>query len=209
MDGEPIPSRKTRVDAARNRARLLETAKAAFAAKGSNASLDEIARAARVGAGTLYRHFPTRDALIEAVYLNETQQLADAARQLAASQPPVEALRQWLRLFVDYIATKRVMAEPLGTLAGGPSALYATSTALVTAALRLLVDRAVAGGEIRLDLDPLDLLRALAGVANIGAGPNAEQSARQLVDILIAGLQAPRTPLPQGEEGARAEGVGR
>ena len=209
MDGEPIPSRKTRVDAARNRARLLETAKAAFAAKGSNASLDEIARAARVGAGTLYRHFPTRDALIEAVYLNETQQLADAARQLAASQPPVEALRQWLRLFVDYIATKRVMAEPLGTLAGGPSALYATSTALVTAALRLLVDRAVAGGEIRLDLDPLDLLRALAGVANTGAGPNAEHSARQLVDILIAGLQAPRTPLPQGEEGARAEGVGR
>lgn len=190
-DGEPIPSRKTRADAARNRTRLLETAKAAFAAKGSNASLDEIARAAGLGAGTLYRHFPTRDALIEAVYLNETQQLADAARQLAVARPPVEALRQWLRLFVDYIATKRVMAEPLGTLVGGPSALYATSTALVTQALHLLVDRAVASGEIRLGLDPLDLLRALAGVANTGAGPHAEQGARQLVDILIAGLRAP------------------
>jgi AcrR family transcriptional regulator len=190
-DGEPIPSRKTRADAARNRARLLDTAKAAFAAKGSNVSLDEIARTAGVGAGTLYRHFPTRDALIEAVYLNETQQLADAAKQLAASHPPVEALREWMRLFVDYIATKRVMAEALGSLVGGTSALYATSTALVTEAVGMLVGRAVASGEIRLELDPLDLLRAVAGVANIGACSSTEQSAKQLVDILIAGLRAP------------------
>lgn len=190
-DAEPSASRKTRIDAARNRARLLGAAKAAFAAKGSAASLDEIARAAGVGAGTLYRHFPTRDALIEAVYLNETQQLADQAAQLGLSQPPLEALRQWMRLFVDYIATKRVMAEPLGSLAGGPSALYAASTALVTEAMTLLVDRAVASGEIRLDLEPLDLLRALAGVTNFSAGPNAEHSARQLVDVLIAGLRAP------------------
>jgi AcrR family transcriptional regulator len=180
-----------RADAARNRDRLLTTARAAFAAKGSKASLDEIARTAGVGAGTLYRHFPTRDALIEAVYLNETQQLADAARHLAARHSPVEALREWMRLFVGYIATKRAMAEALGSLAGGTSALYATSTALVTAALGMLVDRAVASGEIRLELDPLDLLRALAGVANTGAGPNSEQSAKQLVDILIAGLRAP------------------
>ena len=190
-DSEPIPLRKTRVDAARNRARLLDTAKAAFAAKGSNASLDEIARTAGVGAGTLYRHFPTRDALIEAVYLNETQQLADAATQLAASHPPVEALREWMRLFVDYIATKRVMAEALGSLIGGTSALYATSTALVTTALTMLTGRAVASGEIRLELDPLDLLRAVAGVANTGACSSTEQSAKQLVDILIAGLRAP------------------
>ena len=194
-DGEPILSRKTRADAARNRALLLDTAKAAFAAKGSNASLDEIARTAGVGAGTLYRHFPTRDALIEAVYLNETQQLAAAAEQLAASHPPVGALREWMRLFIDYIATKRVMAEALSSLVGGTSALYATSTALVTAALGMLVDRAVASGEIRLELDPLDLLRAVAGVANTGAGPNPEQNAKQLVDILIAGLRAPtQTP---------------
>jgi AcrR family transcriptional regulator len=185
-DGEPISSRKKRADAMRNRARLLSTAKAAFAAKGSDASLDEIARTAGVGAGTLYRHFPTRDALIEAVYLNETQQLADAATQLAASQPRVEALREWMGLFIDYIATKRVMAEPLGSLIGGTSALYATSTALVAAALTMLVDHAVASGEIRVELDPLDLLRALASVANTGAGPD---SAKQLVDILIAGLR--------------------
>lgn len=190
-EGEPIPPRKTRADAARNRALLLDTAKAAFAAKGSNASLDEIARTAGVGAGTLYRHFPTRDALIEAVYLHETQQLADAATRLALNHPPVEALRKWMRLFVDYIATKRVMAEALGSLVGGTSALYATSTALVSAALGILVNRAVASGEIRLELDPLDLLRALGGVANTGAGPNTGQSAKQLVDILITGLRAP------------------
>jgi AcrR family transcriptional regulator len=187
-DGKPIPSRKTRADAVRNRARLLSTAKAAFAAKGSDASLDEITRTAGVGAGTLYRHFPTRDTLIEAVYLNETQQLADAATQLAASHPPVEALREWMRLFIDYIATKRVMAGALGSLIGGTSALYATSTALVAAALTMLVDHAVASGEIRVELDPLDLLRALASVANTGAGPD---SAKQLVEILIAGLRAP------------------
>jgi AcrR family transcriptional regulator len=186
-EGEPRAARKTRADAARNRARLLQVAKAAFAAKGPNASLDEIARTAGVGAGTLYRHFPTRDALIEAVYLNETQQLADAAERLALSHPPVEALREWMRVFVDYIATKRMMAEALGSLAGGTSALYATSTALMTTALTSLVDRAVASGDIRLELDPMDLLRALAGVA--GAGVKTEQNAMRLVDILIAGLR--------------------
>jgi AcrR family transcriptional regulator len=189
-EGDTIPARKTRADAARNRARLLNTAKAAFAAKGSNASLDEIARTAGVGAGTLYRHFPTRDALIEAVYLNETQQLADAAKQLALSHSPVEALREWMRLFVGFIATKRVMAEALASLAGGTSALYATTTALVTAALALLVDRAVLSGDIRLELDPLDLLRALAGVAHTGPTPHLEESANRLIDVLIAGLQA-------------------
>ena len=188
-EGDTIPARKTRADAARNRARLLATAKAAFAAKGPNTSLDEIARTAGVGAGTLYRHFPTRDALVEAVYLNETQQLADAAGELALSHAPVEALREWMRLFVDLIVTKRVMAEALGSLAGGTSALYATTTALVTAALDLLVDRAVASGEIRLQLSPLDLLRALSGVANADAGATTGESAKQLVDLLIAGLR--------------------
>jgi AcrR family transcriptional regulator len=188
-DGEANPSRKVRADAERNRVRLLETAKAAFAEKGPNASLEEIARAAGVGIGTLYRHFASRDALVEAVYLNETQQIAAAAQELAASQPPVEALREWMRLFVGYIATKRVMADALGSLAGGTSALYATTSALVTTSLGMLVDRAVANGDIRLEFDPMNLLRALAGVTNIGAGPDAEENAKRLVDILIAGLR--------------------
>ena len=188
-EGEPTAVRKPRADAERNRVRLLETAKAAFAEKGSGASLDEIARIAGVGAGTLYRHFPTRDALVAAVYRNETEQLVAAARRLAETHPPVMALREWLLLFVDYMATKHGMHEVLNSIVGGASDLYLASTAQVKQAIAKLVDRAVASGDIRLDLDPLDLLRALAGVANIGLGPDGERAAKRLVDILIAGVR--------------------
>jgi AcrR family transcriptional regulator len=188
-EGEPTAVRKPRADAQRNRTRLLETAKAAFAEKGSGASLDEIARTAGVGAGTLYRHFPTRDALVAAVYRNETEQLVAAADRLAKTHPPVTALREWLLLFVDYIATKHGMHEVLNSIVGGTSDLYSASTAQVKQAIAKLVDRAVASGDIRLDLDPLDLLRALAGVANVGLGPDGERAAKNLVDILIAGVR--------------------
>ena len=188
-DGETIPARKVRADAERNRARLLDVAKAAFADKGPGASLDEIARAAGVGIGTLYRHFPTRDDLIEAVYLNETQQLAEAASRLGVSRAPVEALREWMGLFVDYIVNKRVLAETLGSLSGGTAAVTAKSGELLTTALTQVVDRAVASGDIQMDIDPFDLLRALAGVANISAGPDAKQGAKRLIDVLIAGLR--------------------
>jgi len=188
-EDEPAAVRKPRADAERNRVRLLETAKAAFAEKGSGASLDEIARTAGVGAGTLYRHFPTRDALVAAVYRNETEQLVAAADRLAKTHPPLTALREWLLLFVDYIATKHGMFEVLNSIDGGTSDLYSASTAQVKQAIAKLVDRAVASGDIRLDLDPLDLLRALAGVANIGLGPDGERAAKRMVDILIAGVR--------------------
>ena len=188
-EGEPTAVRKPRADAQRNRTRLLETAKAAFAEKGSGASLDEIARTAGVGAGTLYRHFPTRDALVAAVYRNETEQLVAAADRLAKTHPPVTALREWLLLFVDYIATKHGMREVLNSIVGGTSDLYSASTAQVKQAIAKLVDRAVASGDIRLALDPLALLRALAGVANVGLGPDGERAAKNLVDILIAGVR--------------------
>lgn len=190
-EGEPAAVRKPRADAERNRVRLLETAKAVFAEKGSGASLDEIARIAGVGAGTLYRHFPGRDALVAAVYRNETGQLVAAADRLAAVHPPVTALREWLLLFVDYIATKHGMSEVLNSIVGGTSDLYSASTVQVKQAVSVLVDRAVASGDIHLDLDPLDLLRAIAGVATLGAGPDGEQAAKRLVDILIAGVRTP------------------
>jgi AcrR family transcriptional regulator len=190
-ESEPAGVRKPRADAERNRLRLLETAKAAFAEKGSGASLDEIARIAGVGAGTLYRHFPTRDALVAAVYRNETEQLVAAADRLAETHSPVTALREWLLLFVDYIATKRGMVEMLSSMAGGPSDLYSASTAQVKHAIAKLADRAVASGDIRLDLDPLDLLRALASVVNASAGPEGERAANRMVDILIAGIRSP------------------
>ena len=187
--GEPAAVRKPRVDAERNRVRLLETAKAVFAEKGSSASLDEIARTAGVGAGTLYRHFPTRDALVAAVYRNETEHLVAAADRLAKTHSPVPALREWLLLFVDYIAAKHGMSEVLNSIVGGTSDLYSASTVQVKQAIAKVVDRAVTSGDIHLDLDPLDLLRAIAGAANIGLGPDGERAAKRLVDILIAGVR--------------------
>jgi AcrR family transcriptional regulator len=194
-EGKDATARKPRADAQRNRIRLLETAKAAFAEKGPGASLDEIARTARVGAGTLYRHFPTRDALIEAVYRNETEQLVAAATRLAETHSPTKALREWLLLFVDYMATKHGMHEALNSIVGGASELYSASTAQMKRAIAELTDRAVASGDIRLDLEPLDLLRALAGVANMSAGSDGKQAAKGMVDILIAGMQT-RTSTP-------------
>lgn len=189
-DGPAV--RKPRADAERNRLLLMETAKTVFADKGSSASLEEIARLAGVGIGTLYRHFPTRDALISAVYRNETAQLAAAAGSLSETHPPVEALRLWLVQFVDYVVTKHGMSELLDSLVGGTSQLYADSVTPITDAVNLLIDRATEAGEIRLTMDPLDLLRALAGGASISCGPAWRQAARQLIDILIAGMRANR-----------------
>jgi AcrR family transcriptional regulator len=183
-------SRKPRADAQRNRDGLLEAAKAAFAEVGPEASLDEIARRARVGIGTLYRHFPTRDAIVEAVYRREVQQLADAAPRLADSLPPAEALRAWMRVFIDYIAAKKVIAPALKSLVGGGSALYADSGARITEAIGLLVERARASGDIRPDADSADLLRALIGFAYVNSAPDWEPSARRLIDLLIDGLRS-------------------
>lgn len=179
--------RKPRADAQRNRDRLLKAAKAALARKGARLNLDDVARQAGLGVGTLYRHFPTRDALIEAVYRAEVEALAAAATQLSAAHPPLEALRAWMRLFVDHIATKNLIAPALNAMVGGSSQLFAASGAQVKAAIRALVGRAVASGDIRPDLDPFDLLRALVGVANVATSPDWEASAKRLVDILIAG----------------------
>jgi AcrR family transcriptional regulator len=181
------PGRKPRADAQQNRERILEVAKQAFARSGASASLDEIAKEAKVGAGTLYRHFPTREALLEAVYKTEVAKLAAAERELSAKLPPVEALRAWMLLFVDYIATKQIIAPALNTLVGGASKLYEGSRARISAAINALVKRAVESGDIRKDLEPFDLLRALIGVFNVATSPDWQQSARRLVDILIAG----------------------
>jgi AcrR family transcriptional regulator len=183
--------RKPRADGQRNRERLMEAAKTAFAEIGAEVSLDEMARRAGVGIGTLYRHFPTRDAIIEAVYRREVQQLADGATRLLGSSPPGEALHQWMRLFVDYIATKKVIASALGALVGGTSDLYAASGAQITGAMSALVERAAAAGDIRDDADPNDLLRALVGFTYGNASPGWQASALRLIDILMDGLRPP------------------
>jgi AcrR family transcriptional regulator len=188
----PGAVRKPRADARRNRDSLLEAAKAAFAEAGAEASLDEIARRAGVGIGTLYRHFPTRDAVVEAVYRREVQQLADAAPRLVETLPPAEALRAWMRLFIDYIAAKKVIAPALKSSVGGGSAVYADSSVRINEAIALLVERARARGDIRPNADSADLLRALVGFAYVNSAPDWEASARRLIDLLIDGLRSQR-----------------
>ena len=186
-------ARKPRADGQRNRERLIEAAKAAFAEVGADVSLDEIARRAGVGIGTLYRHFPTRDAIVEAVYRREVRQLAGSAARLLGEVAAGEALHLWMRLFVDYIATKKVIAQALSSMVGGATDLYAASGVLITDAMTLLVTRAAAAGDIRADADPNDLLRALAGFTYGAAGPGWQASALRLIDILMDGLRPART----------------
>lgn len=180
-------SRKPRTDAQRNRKRILEVAKEAFSQFGASASLDEIARESGVGPGTLYRHFPTREALLEAVYRTEVEKLAAAEQEFGRTLPPVDALRAWMLLFIDHIATKKLIAPVVNALVGDPNKVFEASHAQTWAAIRSLVKRAIKSGDVRKDLDPIDLLRALIGVANVSTSPGWQQSARRLVDILISG----------------------
>ncbi|HYP15390.1 MAG TPA: TetR/AcrR family transcriptional regulator [Bryobacteraceae bacterium] len=182
-------TRKPRSDAQRNRERILEVARKAFSRSGANASLDDIAREAGVGPGTLYRHFPTREELLEAVYRSGMEKLAAAAQKLAADLPPVEALRAWLLLFVDSIAAKQLIAPALKQLLGDPTKVFEASYNQIWEAIRVLVQHAIESGDIRDDLDPVDLLRALVGVASVATSPDWQQSARRLVAILIAGAR--------------------
>jgi AcrR family transcriptional regulator len=180
--------RKPRADSQRNREKLLEVARTAFAEQGPDVSLEEIARRAGVGIGTLYRHFPNRDAIVADVYRREVGQLAEAATDLLDKHPPLEALRAWMRVFVDYIGTKKIMASALNALAGGTTELYAASGPLITDAITLLVDRCKADGAIRADTEPTDLLLALVGVTYANSGQDWQASALRVVDILIAGV---------------------
>ena len=179
--------RKPRADAQRNRDRILEVAKKAFTRSGASASLDDIASEAGVGPGTLYRHFPTREELLQAVYRSEMEKLAAAERKFAQSMPPLQALRAWLLLFVDAIETKQIIAPALTTLIGDPKKVFAASYAQMQEAIHALVKRAIKSGDIRKDIEPMDLLRALVGVAYVPSHPEWQRSAKRLVDILIAG----------------------
>jgi AcrR family transcriptional regulator len=185
-NSQPVP-RKPRTDAQRNRERILEVAKEAFTQFGAEASLDEIARQAGVGAGTLYRHFPTRDALIEGVYQSEVEKLAGAAPKFAETMPPADALRAWMLLLVDHIAAKHIIAPALNSIVGGPMRLYEGSRNQIQAAIDGLVKRAIKSGDLRKDVDSFDLLRALIGVSHVASGAGWQQSARRLVDILMRG----------------------
>jgi len=181
------PVRKPRADATRNRERILEVAKEAFTRHGADASLDDIARQSGVGSGTLYRHFPTRDALIEAVYRGEVEKLAESERHLAATMPPLEALRAWMLLFIDHVAGKLLIIPAMNTVAGGSIRLIEGSRSLIHCAFIRSIERAIASGDLRAETNPNDFVRALIGIFHTTALAGWEESARRLVDILIAG----------------------
>jgi AcrR family transcriptional regulator len=180
--------RKPRADAVRNRELVLEAAKAVFSAGGADASLEAVARRAGVGIGTLYRHFPTREALYEAVYRREVEQLGDLAEQLKNEPKPVDALRRWLRSTVEFVATKKGMMAALALAHGSPE-LNSYSRERLTKAVGALLDRAIAAGEIRSDVNPEDLVRALVGMCLLHDQPGWQSTVARLLDVLVDGLR--------------------
>lgn len=186
--------RQPRADAIRNRERILEAAKAVFSAGGPEASLEAVARGAGLGIGTLYRHFPTREALFEAVYRREVQQLAELAEQLKVDAQPCEALRRWLRANVEFVATKKGMSTALALAAHNGSDLAAQSYERLTKAVGDLLDRAAEAGEIRSDIGPEDVLRALVGMCYLQDKPGWQTSVLRLVDVFVDGLCHGRPP---------------
>jgi AcrR family transcriptional regulator len=198
--------RKPRSDAVRNRERVLESAKAVFSAGGPDASLEAVAKRAGVGIGTLYRHFPTREALFEAVYRREVEQLAALAEQLKGDVAPVDALRRWLRSNVEFVATKKGMSAALALAAYKPSELTAYSFDRLTKAIGALLDRAVAAGEIRSDISADDVLRALIGMCYMHDQPGWQSTVLRLVDVFVDGLRVqPNARRRAASRGARTK----
>ena len=184
-------ARKPRADSLRNRERLIAAAKTAFTERGAEVPLEEIARQAGVGIGTLYRHFATRQALLAAVYSREVEQLAAAADRLLAERRPAEALETWLYQLIDYMATKRVVAAALQASPDEAAQVYAASAPNVMEAMNRLARAAVASGDIRADVEPEDLLRLMVGLSQGYNRPDWAPSVRRLIAITMAGLRAP------------------
>jgi AcrR family transcriptional regulator len=178
-----------RADARRNRDRLIEAAAPAFAEHGTKASLEDIARQAGVGIGTLYRHFPTREHLVEVVYGREVEQLIDAADDLQKREAPDAALEQWMLRFVGYIAAKRGMADSLKVLYASNSALFARVSGAVPQTLQRLVNAAAEAGLIRKDIQSSDLLQVLFGLYSAPDTPDWRERSRRLVGLLMDGLR--------------------
>jgi AcrR family transcriptional regulator len=184
-------ARPLRADARRNREKILDAAVRVFTTEGLDAHFERIAKEAGVGSGTLYRNFPTREALIEAVYRNEVARLCDAVPDLLAHHPPEQALRVWTRLFLDYVTAKYGMIDALRAMVATGAMPYGHSRELVQAAVARLMDACVQAGVIRTDIRPTDLSTALEGIALTSAGAEHREQAERLLDLTLDGLRIP------------------
>ncbi len=186
--------RRPRADAARNRMRVLEAAKAVFSTGGPQASLEAVAREAGVGIGTLYRHFPTRESLFEAVYRREVEQLVELAGQLSACPDPVAALRRWLRSNVEFVATKKGMSAALALATYGSTDLSAYTAEQLTGAVRRLMDRIAAARGLRGDIGPEDVLHLMVALCYRSDAAGWQANVLRLLDVFVDGLQVTREP---------------
>ncbi|WP_327010832.1 TetR/AcrR family transcriptional regulator [Dactylosporangium sp. NBC_01737] len=185
-----MSERPLRADAQRNRARLLDVAVVALA-DAPEVTLDAIAKHAGVGIGTLYRHFPTREALIEEVYRTELARLCDAVPELLAAEPPApdRALRIWMDRFIDYMATKRGLADALKMVIAAGGTPFAHSRERLVTAVGDLLAAGAAAGALRADVDPLDLLTAINGICLATGEPAQREQAGRLLDLLMDGVR--------------------
>jgi AcrR family transcriptional regulator len=182
-------ARPLRADAQRNRDKLLSTAAAAFAELGEDVALETVAERAGVGIGTLYRHFPNRDALVVAAYRHEVDALCAAAMELLADRPADEALRAWTERFADYVATKRAMGNALRSAAASDSPLFAETREHILGALGLLLKAGAAAGTLRPDADAKDVICVMNGIWYLPAGPAWRESVGRMLGLVIDGLR--------------------
>jgi AcrR family transcriptional regulator len=182
-------ARPLRADAQRNFEKILSAATVAFAEEGEAVALETIAARAGVGIGTLYRHFPSREALVCAAYRSEVDALCAAAADLVESLPADQALRAWAERFADYIATKRAMGDALRSAAGSDSPLFAETRARILRALRVLLEAGAASGTLRSDVDPTDVMRVISGVWYLPDGPEWRADVLRMLDLVIDGLR--------------------
>ncbi len=178
-----------RKDAALNREKLLAAAVELFAERGTEGSLEEVAKRAGVGIGTLYRHFPTRDALVEAAYRNEVAQLRAAADELLAELPPDRALEAWMQRFVEYGTAKRGMRDALHSIAGAGSDLFVDTRAQVTEAVAVLLAAGAEAGTLRRDVEAEDVLRAMGAIWMVADGEDFPEQALRVLRLVMDGLR--------------------
>jgi AcrR family transcriptional regulator len=189
MEATQATTKSMRADARRNRDKLVATAQRLFTTKGTEVPLEAVAKEAGVGVGTLYRHFPTRDALVEAVYLTEVDRLHEGAAELLASHPPGEALELWLDRFVQYAVTKRGLVDALRSIIESGGNIKSQSRAKIVDALGTLLEAASADGAVRSDLDPEDVLLAMGGIWSLPDEPEWDRRARRLLGLVMDGLR--------------------